>query len=49
VIQQSPDDGTGLGLAIVEEICDAHQWAITATESTNGGARFEITGVEMGE
>jgi len=37
---------TGLGLAIVTEIVDAHGWAITATESDSGGARFEIIGVE---
>jgi signal transduction histidine kinase len=39
-------DGTGFGLAIVSEIVDAHQWAITVTEGENGGARFEIRGVE---
>jgi len=37
--------GTGLGLAIVREIATAHGWTISATESTDGGARFEITGV----
>jgi len=40
------DDGTGFGLAIVSRICAAHGWDITATESENGGARVEITGVE---
>jgi len=39
-------DGTGFGLAIVREIVDAHGWEIRATESADGGARFEITGVE---
>ncbi|MFP8890943.1 ATP-binding protein [Natrialbaceae archaeon A-CW2] len=39
-------DGTGLGLAIVAEIVDAHDWAIRATEGMDGGARFEITGVD---
>lgn len=38
--------GTGLGLSIVEEVVDAHGWEIEVTEGTNGGARFEITGVE---
>jgi signal transduction histidine kinase len=35
-------DGTGFGLAIVAEIVTAHDWTITVTESSNGGARFEI-------
>jgi len=38
-------DGTGYGLAIVRDIVAAHDWTITATESADGGARFEITGV----
>ncbi|THE63271.1 PAS domain S-box protein [Salinadaptatus halalkaliphilus] len=41
--------GTGLGLAIVARIVDAHGWAITVTESEAGGARFEVTGVEIDE
>jgi signal transduction histidine kinase len=40
------DDGTGFGLAIVKGIVDAHGWDVTVTESAEGGARFEITGVE---
>jgi signal transduction histidine kinase len=36
------DDGTGLGLGIVSEVVDAHGWSISATESENGGARFEV-------
>lgn len=39
-------DGTGFGLAIVKEIADAHEWSVRVTESAEGGARFEITGVE---
>ena len=39
-------DGTGFGLSIVAEIVSGHGWDITATEGTDGGARFEITGVE---
>jgi len=39
--------GTGLGLAIVKEIAAAHGWNIRATNGENGGARFEITGVEF--
>ena len=40
------DDGTGFGLAIVAEIADAHDWRVGATESADGGARIEVTGVE---
>ncbi|MXR50395.1 PAS domain-containing protein [Halovenus sp. WSH3] len=40
------EDGTGFGLSIVEEIVEAHGWEITATASADGGARFEITGVD---
>jgi len=39
--------GTGLGLAIVEEIAGAHGWRVRVTNGENGGARFEITGVEF--
>jgi len=39
-------DGTGFGLAIVKEIGDAHGWSVSITEGTDGGTRFEITGVE---
>jgi len=41
------DSGTGLGLAIVSRIAEAHGWDITVTESADGGARFEITGIEL--
>ncbi|AZH27117.1 PAS domain S-box protein [Haloplanus aerogenes] len=40
-------DGTGFGLAIVEEVVEAHGWSIQVTEGADGGARFEITGVEV--
>jgi len=39
-------DGTGFGLAIVSDVVDAHEWEIRVTESKDGGARFEITGVD---
>jgi len=42
----SSTEGTGLGLAIVERVVEAHGWTITAAEGTDGGARFEITGVD---
>ena len=35
-------EGTGLGLSIVESIASAHGWEVTATEGTDGGARFEF-------
>ena len=40
-------EGTGLGLAIAEQCAEAHGWEIDVTRSANGGARFEITGVEV--
>lgn len=42
----STGDGTGLGLAIVRRIVDAHGWEVRATDSDEGGARFEVTGVD---
>ena len=39
------DPGLGLGLAIVKEVVDAHGWDVAVTESADGGARFEVTGV----
>ena len=38
--------GSGLGLAIVKTIADAHGWTVDLVESADGGARFEIRGVE---
>ncbi len=38
-------DGTGFGLAIVKQIVEAHDWQVAICEGTDGGARFEITGV----
>jgi signal transduction histidine kinase len=34
--------GTGLGLAIVQAAVEAHGWAVRVTESSTGGARFEV-------
>jgi PAS domain S-box-containing protein len=42
------DGDTGFGLAIVAEIAEAHGWSVAVTDSEDGGARFEITGVETG-
>ena len=44
--RSTSQEGTGLGLAIVEEIAEAHDWTVRATEGATGGARFEVTGVE---
>jgi len=41
-------EGVGLGLSIVESAVEAHGWQIEATESTIGGARFEISGIIPG-
>lgn len=38
--------GTGFGLSIVADIAGAHGWDVSVTESEDGGARFEVTGVE---
>lgn len=38
--------GTGFGLSIVKSIADAHGWTIEIVEGTDGGARFEFTGVD---
>ena len=40
------EDGTGFGLRIVEQVAEAHGWAINVVEGSDGGARFEITGVD---
>lgn len=41
------DGGLGLGLSIVHRVADAHGWEVSVTESESGGARFEVTGVEV--
>ncbi len=41
--------GTGFGLAIVKQVTDAHGWDIRVTDGVDGGARFEITGVDRSE
>lgn len=40
-------DGTGFGLSIVKQIADAHDWKVRVIDGSNGGACFEITGVEF--
>ncbi|THE63035.1 PAS domain S-box protein [Salinadaptatus halalkaliphilus] len=38
----SGTDGLGIGLWIVREVATGHGWSVTASESENGGARFEF-------
>lgn len=40
-------NGSGLGLSIVAQIVDAHGWQIRVGESGAGGARFEISDIEL--
>lgn len=37
------EDGTGYGLHIVASVVDAHNWSISVTGGSEGGARFEVT------
>ena len=39
--------GTGFGLSIAQQIAEAHGWDIRVADRSEGGARFEITGVEF--
>jgi len=41
------DQGTGFGLHIVDQVAEAHGWTVNLTDGTDGGARFEVTGVEV--
>jgi signal transduction histidine kinase len=43
------EDGSGFGLRIVKQIANAHGWDIIVAEGEQGGARFEITGVEFAD
>jgi len=42
-------DGTGFGLRIVEQVATAHGWEVRVTDGTGGGARFEVSGVDVAE
>ncbi|MFB6252673.1 MAG: sensor histidine kinase [Halobellus sp.] len=42
------DSGTGFGLNIVVSAAAAHGWDVTVRKSAEGGARFEITGMDGG-
>ncbi|PSQ30058.1 hypothetical protein BRD09_05685 [Halobacteriales archaeon SW_10_68_16] len=39
-------EGTGFGLSIVRRIAEAHDWNLTLVAGSDGGARFEFTGVD---
>lgn len=43
----SDGSGLGIGLSLVRDIVDAHGWSVAVEEGGSGGARFEITGVEI--
>ena len=43
------EGGTGLGLAIVKKVANAHGWQVQVETGDDGGARFEITGVDFVE
>ena len=43
------DEHSGFGLSIVRGIVAAHGWDIDVGESESGGARFEVTGVQLDE
>lgn len=43
------DQGIGFGLNIVEQVVKAHDWEITVTDGSAGGARFEITGIAFAD
>ena len=45
----SSDDGTGFGLNIARQVAETHEWDIQLTDGNDGGARFEITGIESVE
>ena len=42
----SKSESTGFGLSIVRRVAEAHGWDVRVTASEDGGARFEVTGVE---
>jgi PAS domain S-box-containing protein len=43
------EDGHGIGLWVVSEVADAHGWKPVAAVGSEGGARFEFSGVERVE
>jgi PAS domain S-box-containing protein len=43
----STTGGTGFGLTIVRRIVEAHDWDVRIADGSDGGARFELTGIEL--
>jgi signal transduction histidine kinase len=41
------EEGLGIGLNIVQAIVTVHGWDVAAKTGTDGGARFEVTGVSF--
>ena len=41
------EEGTGFGLSIVSEVVEAHGWDVRITDGSEGGARFEITNINV--
>jgi signal transduction histidine kinase len=44
--ESGSDGGTGFGLSIVKQVADAHGWEISLGSGAEGGARFEVRGVD---
>lgn len=42
-------DGLGIGLSIVRDVANAHGWSVTVDEGRKGGARFDVTGVDVSD
>lgn len=43
----SDPDGSGIGLTVVSAVVEAHDWTLHVTNGESGGARFEISGVDV--
>jgi len=43
---ENSGENSGFGCMIVERMAGAHGWEVSVTEGADGGARFEITGVD---
>ncbi|WP_254831082.1 PAS domain S-box protein [Haloglomus salinum] len=41
------EEGTGFGMVVVDQLVSAHGWDISVSEADEGGAAFEIHGVEF--